>query len=116
MTEGNRIVREIQSGQHDSMTAYRRAQAAGTTWFFTVNLAERSGNRLMVDRIDALRGAFDYVRVRHPFRIAAVVILPDHLHCLWTLPLGDSDFSTRWGLIKGHFSIEKGERVSQSLV
>ena len=46
----------------------------------------------------------------------AVVILPDHLHCIWTLPPGDTDFSVRWNLLKGHFSrsIEKGERVSYS--
>ena len=78
-------------------------------WFFTVNLAERRGNRLLVERIDVLRTAFRSVRARHPFRIEAIVILPDHLHCVWTLGPGDTDFSTRWSLIKGHFSraIEK---------
>ena len=51
-----------------------------------------------------------------PFHIEAIVILPDHLHCVWTLGPADTDFSTRWSLIKGHFSraIEKGERISQS--
>ncbi len=46
----------------------------------------------------------------------AFVILPDHLHCVWTLPPGDTDFSTRWNLLKGYFSrsIEKGERISNS--
>ena len=98
------------------MTEYRRAWLPGATWFFTVNLAERRGNWLLVERIDVLRTAFRSVRARHPFHLDAVVILPDHLHCVWTLPPGDTDFSTRWSLIKGHFSraIEKGERVSQS--
>lgn len=59
------------------MTDYRRAQVTGTTWFFTVNLAERQGSRLLVERIDALRAAFCTVRQRHPFRIEAVVVLPD---------------------------------------
>jgi putative transposase len=98
------------------MTQYRRASVPGATWFFTVNLAERNGNRLLLDEIDALRNAFRLVRAAHSFRTDAVVILPDHLHCIWTLPPGDSDFSTRWSLIKGNFSrsIEKGERVSES--
>ncbi|MGH8654418.1 MAG: REP-associated tyrosine transposase [Gammaproteobacteria bacterium] len=74
------------------MTEYRRAHVPGATWFFTVNLAERKGNRLLVSHIDALRWAFRYVRERHPFRLEAVVVLPDHLHCIWTLPPGDSDF------------------------
>ena len=41
---------------------------------------------------------------KHPFEIDAFVLLPDHLHCIWTLPAGDRDFSTRWRLIKGNFS------------
>jgi putative transposase len=86
------------------MTGYRRAYATGATWFFTVNLAERQGNHLLVDHIDLLRAAFEYVKQRHPFRMDAVVILPDHLHCIWTLPPGDTDFSTHWNLIKVHFS------------
>ncbi len=86
------------------MTEYRRFQHPGATWFFTVNLAERRGNRLLTDRVDVLRTAFTNVKRKHPFKIDAVVILPDHLHCIWTLPEGDSDFSTRWGLIKAHFS------------
>ena len=91
------------------MTEYRRTWHPGATWVFTVNLAERRGNWLLVERIDVLRTAFRSVRARHPFHIEAVVILPDHLHCVWTLDPGDTDFSTRWSLIKGHFSraIEK---------
>jgi len=98
------------------MTDYRRAYAPGATWFFTVNLAERQGNRLLVERIDSLREAFDYVKQRHPFRMDAAVVLPDHLHCIWTLPPEDADFSMRWNLLKGHFSraIDKGERISIS--
>lgn len=98
------------------MTDYRRVYIPGATWFFTVNLAERHGNRLLVERIDALRAAFAAVMEKHPARIDAIVVLPDHLHCLWTLPPGDTDFSTRWNLIKGGFSrgIDKRERISAS--
>jgi putative transposase len=98
------------------MADYRRFQKTGATWFFTVNLAQRRGNRLLIDHVGALRMAFSEVKHKHPFMIDAVVVLPDHLHCIWTLPQGDSDFSTRWGLIKGHFSrqIKKGERISIS--
>ena len=77
------------------MTEYRRFQHPGATWFFTVNLAERKNNRLLVDRVDVLKMAFTDVKRRHPFNIDAAVILPDHLHCIWTLPEGDSDFSSR---------------------
>jgi putative transposase len=77
------------------MTEYRRFQHPGGTWFFTVNLAERRGNRLLTERVNALRAAFIDVKHEHPFKINAVVILPDHLHCIWALPEGDSDFSTR---------------------
>lgn len=100
------------------MTDYRHVYLPGATCFFTVNLAERKGNRLLIDHIDALRQAFVKVRKNHPFQIEAIVILPDHLHCILTLPSGDTDFSTRWGLIKGNFSrsIEKGERISNSRI
>jgi putative transposase len=98
------------------MTEYRRPWLPGCTWFFTVNLAQRRDNRLLIERIDLLRSAFRDVRLRHPFQMEAVVILPDHLHCIWTLPPDDSDFSSRWSLIKSQFSrgIEKSEWVSQS--
>jgi putative transposase len=98
------------------MTEYRRFRHPGGIWFFTVNLAERRGNRLLTDRIEVLRAAFAEVKNKHPYEIDAVVVLPDHLHCALTLPEGDGDFSTRWGLIKAYFSrhIEKAERVSQS--
>jgi putative transposase len=77
------------------MTDYRRIHIPGATWFFTVNLAERKGNRLLVDHIDALRQAFIRIRHKHPFQIEAIVVLTDHLHCIWTLPLGDDGFSVR---------------------
>ena len=95
---------------------YRRARMAGDTWFFTVNRSERRGNRLLLDRIDTLRATLKEVRERHPFRTDAIVALPDHLHCVWTLPPGDADFSTRWGLIKSRFSraLPHAERRSSS--
>ena len=98
------------------MPEYRRIYQPGAVWFFTVNLAERKGNPLLVDKIDVLRDAFAKVKARHPFHIDAIVVLPDHLHCLLTLPAGDADYSTRWGLIKGTFSrgVEAGERISKS--
>jgi len=86
------------------MTEYRRAHVPGASWFFTVNLAQRKGNRLLVDRIDPLRAVFEAVKLRHPFRFDALVILPEHLHCIMTLPEGDADFATRWNLIKCNFS------------
>jgi putative transposase len=98
------------------MTEYRRFQHPGATWFFTVNLAERKNNRLLVDRVDELKMAFADVKRLHPFEIDAAVILPDHLHCIWTLPEGGSDFSSHWGLIKANFSSQmpKCERISVS--
>ena len=100
------------------MTEYRRVRVPGATWFFTVGLAERRGNGLLVESIDTLRSAFRVVRERHPLQMDAVVILPDHLHCVWTLPEGDADYSTRWGLIKAKFSrsLNRGERRSASRV
>jgi hypothetical protein len=69
------------------MTNYRRAHVPGATWFFTVNLADRS-SRLLTDRIDDLRDAVRYVLRRHPFAINAMVVLPEHMHAVWTLPSG----------------------------
>ena len=66
--------------------------ASGSHVVFTVNLAERRGNRLLVERIDVLRTAFPNVRARHLFHIEAIVILPVHLHGVWTLGPGDTDF------------------------
>ena len=85
------------------MTNYRRTQVPGATWFFTVNLADRR-SRLLVIHIDTLRQALRYVQARHPFRIDAMVVLPDHLHAVWTLPAGDSNYSLRWRLLKAWFS------------
>jgi putative transposase len=94
---------------------YRRALIEGATYFFTVNLAERS-SRLLVDRVDALREVVRDVRKAHPFEIIARVVLPDHLHAVWQLPQEDADYPMRWALIKSNFSrtIPKGERIRDS--
>ncbi len=67
------------------MTDYLRYRIDGGTYFFTVNLAERN-RTLLTERIDNLREAFRVVKEAHPFKIDAMVILPDHLHTIWTLP------------------------------
>lgn len=83
---------------------YRRLRVPGGCYFFTVALRKRRGNDLLTHRIDGLRDAVRTVRRVHPFSIEAWVVLPDHLHCVWTLPEGDDDFSTRWRLIKTIFA------------
>jgi REP-associated tyrosine transposase len=85
------------------MVRYRRNRVEGGTYFFTVTLAERQSTAL-VDHVDALRAAFRAARRERPFTIDAVVILPDHLHAILTLPQGDANFPGRWRRIKGHFS------------
>jgi putative transposase len=81
------------------MPDYRRDRVRGGTFFFTVDLLDRRST-LLVSPIDALRAAVRQVRVRAPFHIDAWVVLPDQMHCLWTLPHGDCDFPGRWRAIK----------------
>ena len=88
----------------DDMPNYRRATEPGATWFFTVNLLERRGNDLLVREIDRLRACVMTERLRRPFSILAWVVLPDHMHWLWRLPIGDADYATRWRRIKTDFS------------
>jgi putative transposase len=85
------------------MSSYRRYRVPGATYFFTVNLEDRT-SRLLVTHVEMLREAFRMTRAELPYRVDAIVILPDHLHCIWTLPPNDSDFSTRWQRIKSRFS------------
>ena len=98
------------------MVEYRRAKVEGATYFFTVNCAERHRNHLLVNHIDLLRQVFRKVKEDHSFAIDAIVVLPDHLHCIWTLSPGDADYKTRWALIKAGFSrrMPPGEKRSQS--
>ena len=85
------------------MSAYIRPRVPGASVFFTVALADRSA-RTLVDRVEVLRQAVRVTRAERPFGIDAWVVLPDHMHCVWTLPEGDHDFSTRWSVIKARFS------------
>jgi putative transposase len=85
------------------MPDYRRNRTPGATYFFTVNLRQRRSD-LLVQHIDTLRHAVRKVRRRSPFHIDAWVVLPDHMHCLWTLPKEDTDFPSRWRDIKTAFS------------
>jgi putative transposase len=85
------------------MPNYRRWFVPGGTYFFTVNLARRD-SQLLVEQIDALRAAYADAINAQPFETIAICILPNHLHCIWSLPEGDSDFSGRWRRIKSGFS------------
>ncbi len=85
------------------MPNYRRARIRGASYFFTVGLYDRNST-LLVDEIDALRAAYVSVQQHRPFICDAFVVLPDHLHAVWTLPPDDLDFSTRWAQFKGLFT------------
>ena len=85
------------------MPDYRRSRVPGGTYFFTVNLLDRD-SRLLFTHVDALRAVVRRVLGRSPLRIDAWAVLPDHMHCVWTLPPGDTDFAGRWRAIKTAFS------------
>jgi len=101
----------------EAVPDYRRNRVEGGSYFFTVNLRDRCSDLLVVE-IDALRDAVRATRARHPFHIDAWVVLPEHMHCLWTLPVLDSDFPVRWQMIKALFSLSvpKGRKLRTSLV
>ncbi len=86
------------------MPNYRRSTAPGATYFFTVVTHRRQPILVNPESRAALRQVIEEVRQQHPFTIDAWVILPDHMHCLWTLPDNDADYSRRWGMIKAGFT------------
>lgn len=92
------------------MSRYRRANVEGATYFFTLVTERRQSILTNEDVREALRAAILKVRSTHPFEIDAWVLLPDHLHCIWTLPEGDADFSTRWRLIKREVTVAIGTK------
>jgi putative transposase len=97
------------------MADYIRRRKPGGSYFFTVNLLNRKLS-LLTDHVDHLRAAFACVKQRKPFHIDAIVVLPEHLHVIMTLPIGDADYSLRWNQIKQQFSrwLPKTEDVSNS--
>ncbi len=83
---------------------YRRAFVPGASFFFTVVTEQRRPILASNEAVEVLRGALRAVGSKRPFNVDAMVVLPDHLHCIWTLPPDDADFSTRWRLIKTWFT------------
>ena len=95
------------------MPTYRRLHLPGTSYFFTVNLADRRAS-LLTDRIADLRRAYAETVASAPVICDAMVVLPDHLHAVWTLPPGDSDYSERWRKIKHRFTRAVGAEVGRT--
>ena len=86
------------------MPEYRRASTEGGTFFFTVVTYERRPILCLEKSLGIMRDVVGSVVKRHSFAVNSWVVLPDHTHCLWTLPDGDKDFSIRWALIKREFA------------
>ena len=85
------------------MPNYHRNRVPGGCYFFTANLRDRRST-LLIDQIALLRECVRACLTELPFHIDAWEVLPDHMHCIWTLPSGDADYSGRWLLIKKRFS------------
>ena len=86
------------------MPNYRRDRVAGASYFFTLVTYKRVPLLANESARFRLRAAISKVRDEQPFGIEGFCLLPDHLHTIWTLPEGDSDYSGRWRAIKGNFS------------
>ncbi len=98
------------------MVNYRRVYIDGGTYFFTVTLKNRQSNYLTT-YIDLLRESFAHVKKQKPFHIIAIVVLPDHIHCIWQLPDGDNNYAGRWRAIKSRFTrslIQSGVRLHKN--
>lgn len=86
------------------MPNYRRIRIPGVTYFFTVVTYKRRKILTTPESRQILRTMINEVRQQHPFTIRGWVLLPEHIHCIWTLPENNGDYSKRWGLIKAEFS------------
>jgi putative transposase len=82
------------------MSNYHRAYIPGGSYFFTVVTLDRAPIFINEERVEILRQAFRKVMDAKPFHIDAMVVLPEHLHCIWQMPDGDVDYSSRWREIK----------------
>ncbi|GGX57071.1 REP-associated tyrosine transposase [Saccharospirillum salsuginis] len=87
------------------MPNYRRSRLAGGTYFFTVTLKDRS-SRLLTENIESLRSAIKQTREKYPFKIDSWVVLPEHMHCIWTLPKNDGDYDLRLRRLKTLFTYQ----------
>lgn len=95
------------------MSHYRRANTVGATYFFTAVTYRRRQFLCDEDVRLALRQSIDKVRAKHPFTIDAWVLLPDHIHTIWTLPPNDENFALRWQLIKRYVTQSCGARLNK---
>jgi putative transposase len=96
------------------MSRYRRANTDGGTFFFTVNLADRSSD-LLLRHVDRLRRIYMSVQQHYPFETIAICVLPDHLHAVWSLPPGDANYPLRWNVIKSGFTRGLSGKAQRSL-
>ncbi len=86
------------------MPNYRRAHLPGGTFFFTLVTDQRLPIFSSEEARHLLGETIRECQLERPFELNAIVLLPDHLHAIWTLPRGDTDYSTRWGIIKATFT------------
>lgn len=98
------------------MSRYRRSLTTGATFFFTVTSYRRRPILAHAEVREALREAIEHVRTTMPFTIDAWVLLPDHLHAIWTLPPDDAAFGKRWGMIKAHVSKNCAHLIDTQIV
>ena len=87
-----------------ALAEYRRRLVDGGCYFFTLVTHDRRPLLTSPLARRCLRSAWTETRRRKPFRLDAVCLLPDHLHCVWTLPQDDADYPARWSMIKSLFT------------
>jgi putative transposase len=97
------------------VATFRRSIVPGATYFFTVNTYQRQKVLTEAPFYLALKQSVRAVNEKHPFPIEAFVLLPDHLHCIWTLPLNDADYALRWNIIKRGVSQQTRNRIDTAL-
>jgi len=95
------------------MSEYHRLFVKGGTYFFTIVTYNRQPLLCEKPALIRLKAAFRYVMSKHPYRMDGLVIMPDHLHCIWRLPDGDGNFSIRWNMFKRYFSIGMNSPTNQ---
>jgi putative transposase len=106
---------EMRNSLSDLMPNYRRPAISGGTYFITQVTYQRQSWLCTEIARTALRTAINQVRQNRPFAIDAFGLLPDHFHCLWTLPENDKDISTRLRLIKTHVTRYYGAELGLNL-